>query len=108
MKKTTKKAAQTKMTERLYEVLRRPVITEKAMKVSEQHQVTFHVPMDATKPEIKKAVEGLFGVEVQAVNTLTTGGKNKIFRGKKGQRSDIKKAIVTLKDGQNIDVTTGI
>lgn len=108
MKKTTVKKADAQMTERLYEVLRRPVITEKAMKVSEQGQVTFTVPMDATKPEIKKAVEGLFGVKVKAVNTLCTSGKTKVFRGVKGKRSDMKKAIVTLENGQNIDVTTGI
>ena len=105
MKKTTVKEAKTEMTDRLYAVLRRPVITEKAMKVSEQGQVTFTVPMDATKPEIKKAVEGVFGVKVKAVNTLCVAGKTKLFRGKKGVRSDIKKAIVTLVDGEKIDVT---
>ncbi|MBP5534654.1 MAG: 50S ribosomal protein L23 [Alphaproteobacteria bacterium] len=105
MKKTTVKEAKTEMTDRLYAVLRRPVITEKAMKVSEQGQITFAVPMDATKPEIKKAVEGVFGVKVKAVNTLCVGGKTKLFRGKKGVRSDMKKAIVTLVDGEKIDVT---
>jgi len=105
MKKTTVKEARTEMTDRLYAVLRRPVITEKAMKVSEQGQVTFVVPMDATKPEIKKAVEGVFGVKVKAVNTLCVAGKTKLFRGKKGVRSDVKKAIVTLVDGEKIDVT---
>ena len=105
MKKTTVKEARTEMTDRLYAVLRRPVITEKAMKVSEQGQVTFVVPMDATKPEIKKAVEGMFGVKVKAVNTLCVAGKTKLFRGKKGVRSDVKKAIVTLVDGEKIDVT---
>ena len=108
MKKTTVKKEQVALTEQMYETLRRPVITEKAMKVSEQGQVTFLVPMNATKPEIKKAVEGLFGVKVKAVNTLCVGGKTKMFRGTKGQRSDMKKAIVSLEDGQNIDVTTGI
>lgn len=107
MKKTTKKE-KIAVTETMYETLRRPVITEKAMKVSEHGQVTFFVPMDATKPDIKKAVEGLFGVKVKAVNTLCTSGKAKIFRGTKGKRNDLKKAIVTLADGQNIDVTTGI
>ena len=105
MKKTTVKEAKTEMTDRLYAVLRRPVITEKAMKVSEQGQITFAVPMDATKPEIKKAVEGMFGVKVKAVNTLCVAGKTKLFRGKKGVRSDMKKAIVTLVDGEKIDVT---
>ena len=105
MKKTTVKEAKTEMTDRLYAVLRRPVITEKAMKVSEQGQVTFTVPMDATKPEIKKAVEGVFGVKVKSVNTLCVSGKTKIFRGQKGVRSDYKKAIVTLVDGEKLDVT---
>ena len=105
MKKTTVKEAKTEMTDRLYAVLRRPVITEKAMKVSEQGQVTFTVPMDATKPEIKKAVEGVFGVKVKAVNTLCVAGKSKMFRGQKGLRSDFKKAIVTLVDGEKLDVT---
>ena len=105
MKKTTVQEAKTEMTDRLYAVLRRPVITEKAMKVSEQGQVTFLVPLDATKPEIKKAVEGVFGVKVKAVNTLCVNGKTKLFRGKKGVRSDVKKAIVTLVDGEKIDVT---
>ncbi len=105
MKKTTVKEAKTEMTDRLYAVLRRPVITEKAMKVSEQGQVTFTVPMDATKPEIKKAVEAVFGVKVKAVNTLCVAGKSKMFRGQKGVRSDFKKAIVTLVDGEKLDVT---
>ena len=105
MKKTTVKEAKTEMTDRLYDVLLRPVITEKAMKVSEQGQVTFTVPMDATKPEIKKAVEAVFGVKVKAVNTLCVAGKSKMFRGQKGVRSDFKKAIVTLVDGEKLAVT---
>ena len=105
MKKTTVKEAKTEMTDRLYAVLRRPVITEKAMKVSEQNQVTFEVARDATKTEIKKAVEGVFGVKVKAVNTLNVAGKQKMFRGKKGVRSDFKKAIVTLVEGEKLDVT---
>ena len=105
MKKTTVNEAKTEMTDRLYDVLRRPVITEKAMKVSEQGQVTFAVPVDATKPEIKKAVEGVFGVKVKSVNTLIVNGKRKMFRGKQGVRSDMKKAIVVLADGEKIDVT---
>lgn len=105
MKKTTVKQATTEMTDRLYAVLRRPVITEKAMKVSEQNQVTFEVAGDATKTEIKKAVEGAFGVKVKAVNTLNVAGKQKMFRGKKGVRSDFKKAIVTLVEGEKLDVT---
>ena len=92
----------------MYRILRAPVITEKATRGSEHNQVTFKVALDATKPEIKAAVEGLFGVKVKAVNTLRTEGKKKLFRGMKGQRSDTKKAIVTLEPGQTIDVTTGV
>ncbi len=102
------KKVEAKISERTYEIIRRPVITEKAMKSSEQNQVVFEVSMEATKPEVKKAVEALFGVKVKAVNTLCQCGKKKVFRGKKGQRSDYKKAIVTLAEGQNIDMTTGI
>ncbi len=102
------KKVEAKISERTYEIIRRPVITEKAMKSSEQNQVVFEVSMEATKPEVKQAVEALFGVKVKAVNTLRQSGKQKVFRGKKGQRSDYKKAIVTLAEGQNIDMTTGI
>ena len=94
--------------EHFYDVIRGPVITEKGTLVSERNQVVFTVALGATKPDIKKAVEGLFGVKVKAVNTLVTQGKKKFFRGMKGQRSDTKKAIVTLEAGQTIDVTTGV
>ena len=94
--------------ERMYDVVRAPVITEKATMGSEFRQVTFKVPLDATKPEIKAAVEGIFGVKVSAVNTLITKGKVKRFRGRIGVRSDVKKAIVTLAEGHSIDVTTGV
>ncbi|GAB5387265.1 MAG: 50S ribosomal protein L23 [Alphaproteobacteria bacterium] len=94
--------------ERMYSIIRNPVITEKATLGSEHGQVTFRVSLDATKPEIKAAVEGLFDVEVKAVNTLVRKGKTKRFRGVKGRRSDIKHAIVTLKEGQTIDVTTAV
>jgi large subunit ribosomal protein L23 len=94
--------------ERCYEVIRRPVITEKSTLSSEHNQIAFIVAMDATKPEIKTAVERLFKVKVTAVNTLRQQGKNKRFRGHKGRRSDVKKAYVTLAEGSNIDVTTGI
>ena len=94
--------------ERMYEVLRRPVITEKSTMISEHNQVTFRVAMDATKPEIMAAVEGLFGVKVKAVNTLRTPGKVKRFRGRLGRRAEVKKAMVTLAEGQSIDVATGI
>lgn len=91
-----------------FDVIRRPVITEKAMKSSEHNQVVFQVALDATKPEIKAAVESVFGVKVEAVNTLRQQGKQKVFRGRKGVRSETKKAIVTLAEGQSIDVTAGI
>jgi len=94
--------------ERMYDIIRAPVITEKATMGSEHNQVTFKVPLDASKPEIKAAVEGVFGVKVNAVNTLVAKGKVKRFRGRVGQRSDVKKAIVTLAEGNTIDVTTGV
>jgi large subunit ribosomal protein L23 len=94
--------------ERMYDIISAPVITEKATLGSEFGQVTFRVPLTATKPEIKAAVEGVFGVTVTAVNTLVTKGKAKRFRGTIGRRSDTKKAIVTLAEGQTIDVTTGV
>ncbi len=94
--------------ERRYEVVRRPVVTEKSTLGSEHNQVTFVVPLDATKPEIKAAIEEIFKVKVKAVNTLRSKGKTKRFRGQKGKRSDVKKAFVTLIEGHSIDVTTGI
>ena len=94
--------------ERMYDIVRSPVITEKATLGSEHGQVTFRVPLGATKPEIKAAVEGIFDVKVTAVNTLVSKGKTKSFRGRKAIRSDVKKAMVTLAEGQSIDVTTGI
>ena len=93
---------------RMYEIIRAPVITEKSTLGSEFNQVTFRVPLDATKPEIRAAVEGLFEVKVKAVNTLRQKGKNKVFRGRRGRRSDYKKAIVCLQEGHSIDVTTGV
>ncbi len=92
----------------MYDVIVAPVVTEKSTRVSEHNQVVFKVRNDATKPQIKAAVEGLFGVKVTAVNTLIQKGKMKRFKGRVGFRSDVKKAIVTLAEGQNIDVTTGI
>lgn len=94
--------------ERMYDVIRAPVITEKTTMLSEKNQVTFRVPLDATKPEIRVAVERLFDVKVKAVNTLITKGKTKRFRGVPGRRSDVKKAVVTLEEGHSIDVTTGV
>ncbi len=93
---------------RLYDIIKSPVITEKATLLSEQNKVVFKVASTATKPQIKEAVEKLFDVKVKSVNTLVTKGKVKIFRGTRGQRSDVKKAIVTLEEGQTIDVTTGL
>ncbi len=91
-----------------YDVIVSPVITEKSTMASEHNQVVFKVAKNATKPEIKKAVESLFGVKVKAVNTLVRKGKEKRFRGVVGRQNDIKKAIVTLVEGQSIDVTTGL
>ena len=93
---------------RAYDIIRSPVITEKATLGSQHNQVTFRVPLDATKPEIKAAVESVFSVKVKAVNTLRTEGKTKRFRGFIGKRNDYKKAIVSLAEGQSIDVTTGV
>jgi large subunit ribosomal protein L23 len=93
---------------RLYDVILAPVITEKATILTEQNKVVFKVAMTATKPQIKMAVEKLFDVKVTAVNTLVRKGKTKQFRGTLGKQSDVKKAIVTLADGQSIDVTTGL
>lgn len=94
--------------ERMYEVIRRPLITEKATLISEHNQVAFEVAIDASKPEIRAAVEALFSVKVKGVNTLIQKGKAKVFRGRKGRRDDVKKAVVTLADGESIDVTTGV
>jgi len=91
---------------RHYDIVVSPVITEKATNLTEQNKVVFRVAPKATKPQIKEAVEKLFDVKVTAVNTLVTKGKKKIFRGLRGQRSDVKKAIVTLAEGHTIDVTT--
>lgn len=94
--------------ERMHDVIRSPVITEKSTAGSEHSQVTFRVAMDANKHEIKLAVEALFGVKVKAVNTLRQTGKRKRVGGHWGKRADYKKAIVSLVEGQSIDVTTGI
>ena len=91
-----------------YDLITMPMVTEKSTLGSEHNQVTFRVPLTATKPEIKQAVELLFKVKVTAVNTLRQKGKTKRFRGKLGKRSDFKKAMITLAEGANIDVTTGV
>lgn len=94
--------------ERIFELIRRPLVTEKSTLNSEHNQVTFEVPLDANKFEIKAAIEDLFKVKVTAVNTLRQKGKTKRFRGQLGRRSDFKKAVVTLAEGDHIDVTTGV
>ena len=96
------------VTAAMYDTLVRPVITEKSMISSEAGKVVFIVPLSATKDSVKAAVEAIFNVKVNKVNTIKQFGKAKSFRGHIGHRSDYKKAIVTLADGQNIDVTTGI
>lgn len=93
---------------RHYDVIVAPVITEKATMLSEHNKVVFRVAKTATKPQIKAAIEKLFDVKVKSVNTVVTEGKVKVFRGRLGQRSDVKKAIVTLEEGHSIDVTTGL
>ena len=92
----------------LYDVIRKPIITEKATMASEGNALVFEVAIDANKPLIKEAVETLFSVKVKAVNTTVTKGKTKRFRGRPGTRKDVKKAYVTLEEGNMIDVTTGL
>jgi large subunit ribosomal protein L23 len=91
-----------------YDLIRKPIITEKATLASEGGAVVFEVAMDATKPQIKDAIESLFNVKVKAVNTTITKGKVKKFKGRPGKRRDVKKAYVTLVEGNTIDVTTGL
>ncbi|MFK7866562.1 MAG: 50S ribosomal protein L23 [Alphaproteobacteria bacterium] len=94
--------------EQAYNIIRSPVVSEKSTLLSQHNQVMFNVAMDSNKIEIKKAVEMLFEVKVDAVNTLVRKGKQRRFRGRKGQLSDCKKAIVTLADGENLDLSSGI
>jgi large subunit ribosomal protein L23 len=94
--------------EAMYQLIRSPVITEKGTRIGEFGQYVFRVSLDSTKPQIKAAVEGLFGVKVLAVNTLLAKGKVKRFKGRPGKRSDVKKAYVRLAEGQSIDLTTGL
>lgn len=110
MKKPAKKtdANKSKGGARHFDTIIAPVITEKSTVASENNQVVFRVPLEATKPEIAEAVETLFRVKVKAVNTLRSKGKVKQFKGRPYVRSDVKKAIVTLEDGHTIDVTTGL
>ena len=106
--RAARKRAATLSRETMYTIIRSPVITEKATLLGEKNQVVFRVAIDSTKPEIKAAVEGLFGVKVLGVNTLIQKGKTKRFRGRPGVRSDVKKAVVQLSPGQSIDFTTGL
>ncbi len=108
MSDTAKKKGPTLSREAMYTIIRGPVITEKATLLSEKGQTVFRVAIDATKPEIKAAVEGLFKVTVTAVNTVVTKGKTKRFKGRPGRRSDVKKAYVKLAEGQSIDLSTGL
>ena len=91
-----------------YDIIRKPLVTEKSTMASENGAVVFEVSIDSNKPQIKEAEEALFGVKVKAVNTSITKGKQKRFKGVLGRRKDIKKAFVTLEDGNTIDVTTGL
>ena len=91
-----------------YDVIRKPIITEKTTMASENGAIVFEVAIDSNKPSIKEAVENLFGVKVKAVNTTITKGKSKRFRGMLGKRRDVKKAYVTLEEGNTIDVSTGL
>jgi large subunit ribosomal protein L23 len=109
MSETTTKPAKRRRQlsrEAMYQIIRSPVITEKATTISETNQFVFRVAINATKPDIKLAIEGLFGVSVIGVNTLIQKGKTKRFKGRPGVRSDVKKAIVRLATGQSIDLTT--
>ncbi len=94
--------------ERIFELIRRPLVTEKTTMISEYNQVAFEVPLDANKFEIRAAIEELFKVKVTAVNTIRQNGKVKRFRGRPGRRVDFKKALVTLAEGESIDVSTGL
>ena len=91
-----------------YDIIRKPLVTEKSTMASENGAVVFEVSIDSNKPQIKEAVEALFGVKVKAVNTSITKGKQKRFKGVLGRLKDVKKAFVTLEDGNTIDVTTGL
>jgi large subunit ribosomal protein L23 len=104
----SKKIENKEARERLYQVIRSPLITEKSTQGSEHNKVSFKVCKTSTKKEIREAVEALFGVNVKAVNTINVLGKIKVFKGRKGKRSDYKKAIVSLVAGQNIDVMSGV
>lgn len=105
---TKTKKEDVKAAEWMYEIIRRPIVTEKSAMGSQYNQVTFEVAKTATKPQIKAAVETLFGVKVKGVNTLVQKGKTKFFRGQRAFRSDMKKAVIRLAEGQTIDVSNGV
>ncbi len=107
-KKPAKKAGGLVADARLYDVLVRPIITEKSSRAAEQNKLTFAISPTATKRDVKAAVESLFKVDVTKVNTINVEGKVKLFRGKRGQRSTLRKAIVTLAAGQSIDLQAGL
>lgn len=96
------------ITPKLYDVIRKPVVTEKSTAAAENNKVIFRIATDATKEDVRKAVENIFKVKVTKVNTLNVKGKTKAFRGRLGTRQDYKKAVVTLAEGQNIDLTAGV
>ncbi len=102
------KAKKTEASEWMYEIISQPHVTEKATLGSEYGQMTFRVPCSATKPKIKLAVETLFGVKVKGVNTMIQKGKTKRFKGIMGRRSNFKKAVITLEEGETIDVGAGV
>ena len=102
------KAAENMAQQDMYDIVRSPIITEKATRLAENNQVVFEVRKDATKPQIAASIEAIFKVKVLAVNTLTIKGKTKFFKGRRGRRSDYKKAMVTLAAGQTIDMSNGI
>jgi large subunit ribosomal protein L23 len=104
----TKPRKPTLSREAMYATIRNPIVTEKSTSAGERGQYIFRVALDATKPQIKEAIEGLFGVKVLEVNTLVSKGKNKRFKGRPGKRSDVKKAYVRLEKGQQIDLSTGL
>lgn len=103
-----KAEAKKEIQEWMYNVVRRPIFTEKSTMGSQNNEVTFEVLPEASKPEIKAAIEALFNVKVDRVNTITLHGKTKFFRGRKGERSDVKKAVIKLAAGQTIDIATGV
>lgn len=103
------KTQQPKLNEKSYQILLRPLVTEKTTKAAEQgNWLAFEVPLSATKTDIRAAVQGLYGVEVAAVNTLIAKGKNKVSAGHRTRRADMKKALVKLKAGQSIDLMAGV